>query len=48
MREFDELSYQDMADTLGISIGTIESRLFRARAKFREKLIAMSPDFAQV
>lgn len=47
MREFDELSYQDMADTLGISIGTIESRLFRARAKFREKLLAMYPEFAQ-
>jgi RNA polymerase sigma-70 factor (ECF subfamily) len=47
MREFDELSYQDMADVLGISIGTIESRLFRARARFREKLLAMYPEFAQ-
>ncbi len=47
MREFDELSYQDIADTLGISIGTVESRLFRARAKFKDKLLQMHPEFGQ-
>jgi RNA polymerase sigma-70 factor (ECF subfamily) len=47
MREFESLAYQDIADTLGISIGTVESRLFRARARFKQKLIQMYPEFAQ-
>jgi RNA polymerase sigma-70 factor (ECF subfamily) len=46
LREFEDLSYQQMADVLGISIGTVESRLFRARARFRERLLALYPDFA--
>lgn len=46
LREFEDLSYQEMADTLGISIGTIESRLFRARARFRQALIDLHPEYA--
>ena len=46
LREFEQLSYQEIADVLGISIGTVESRLFRARARFREKLMALYPEFA--
>lgn len=45
LREFEDMAYQDMADVLGISIGTVESRLFRARARFREKLARLYPDF---
>lgn len=45
LREFEDLSYQEMADVLGISIGTIESRLFRARARFKDKLLQMHPEF---
>ncbi len=45
MREFDERSYQEIADVLGISIGTVESRLFRARARFRDRLIKDYPEF---
>src|SRR6185503_2970188 len=45
LREFEDLSYQQMADVLGISIGTIESRLFRARARFKDKLLQMHPEF---
>jgi RNA polymerase sigma-70 factor (ECF subfamily) len=45
LREFEGMAYQEMADVLGISIGTIESRLFRARAKFKEKLLARHPEF---
>jgi RNA polymerase sigma-70 factor (ECF subfamily) len=45
LREFEDLSYQEIADTLGISIGTVESRLFRARARFRDKLTTLFPDF---
>lgn len=47
MREFDEMAYQDIADVLGISIGTVESRLFRARARFKEKLLQLHPEFGQ-
>lgn len=46
MREFEEMAYQEMADVLGISIGTVESRLFRARARFRDRLARLYPDFA--
>lgn len=45
LREFEEQSYQSIADTLGISIGTVESRLFRARAKFKQKLLTLYPEF---
>ena len=45
MREFEERSYQEIADVLGISIGTVESRLFRARARFRDRLIKDYPEF---
>ncbi|MBI1382304.1 MAG: sigma-70 family RNA polymerase sigma factor [Planctomycetaceae bacterium] len=47
LREFEELSYQEMAETLGISIGTIESRLFRARARFRVALTELYPEYAE-
>ena len=47
MREFEDLSYQDIADMLQISIGTVESRLFRARAKFKDKLLQLHPEFGQ-
>ncbi len=46
LREFEDLSYQEMAEVLGISIGTIESRLFRARARFKEAMIRLHPEFA--
>lgn len=47
MRELEQMTYQDIADTLEISIGTVESRLFRARAKFKQKLLKLHPEFAQ-
>lgn len=47
MREFEDMAYQDIADVLGISIGTVESRLFRARARFKEKLLQRHPEFGQ-
>jgi RNA polymerase sigma-70 factor, ECF subfamily len=47
LREFEDLAYQDIADVLGISIGTVESRLFRARARFKEKLLQLHPEFGE-
>lgn len=38
MRELDGLSYQEMADVMGCSIGTIMSRLFYARKKMQAAL----------
>jgi RNA polymerase sigma-70 factor (ECF subfamily) len=47
LRELEGLAYQEIADTLGISIGTVESRLFRARGRFKEKLLALYPEFGE-
>jgi len=47
LREYEEMSYQEMADLMGISIGTVESRLFRARARFRQGLARLYPEYAE-
>lgn len=38
LRDFEELSTQETADALGISMSSVKSRLLRARLKLREKL----------
>jgi RNA polymerase sigma-70 factor (ECF subfamily) len=38
LREYHELEYADIAEALGLDLGTVKSRLSRARAALRERL----------
>ncbi|HEY3397489.1 MAG TPA: sigma-70 family RNA polymerase sigma factor [Armatimonadota bacterium] len=38
LREYEQLSYEDVAEVLGYSVPTIKSRLFRARGMLRRRL----------
>ncbi len=38
LRELQGMSYEEMAEVLGVPRGTVESRLFRARRTLRERL----------
>jgi RNA polymerase sigma-70 factor (ECF subfamily) len=43
LREFEQMSYEEIADVLGVPQGTVESRLHRARAELKQKLSAYLP-----
>ncbi|HEV2183196.1 MAG TPA: sigma factor-like helix-turn-helix DNA-binding protein, partial [Candidatus Acidoferrales bacterium] len=38
LRDIDELSTEETAEALGLSVPAVKSRLLRARLKLREKL----------
>lgn len=38
LRHIDDLNYEEIADVLGCRVGTVKSRLFRAREILKEKL----------
>ena len=39
LREIEGMTYNDIAEVLGLSLGTVESRLFRARKRLRAVLL---------
>lgn len=44
LREYEDLSYLEMSEVLQCNLGTVESRLFRARQRFKEALERDHPD----
>jgi RNA polymerase sigma-70 factor (ECF subfamily) len=44
LREYHELEYADIAEALGLDLGTVKSRLNRARAALRERLVGELPE----
>ncbi|MCA8976802.1 MAG: sigma-70 family RNA polymerase sigma factor [Planctomycetes bacterium] len=44
LREYEELSYLEIRDVLQCNLGTVESRLFRARQRFKEALERDHPE----
>jgi RNA polymerase sigma-70 factor (ECF subfamily) len=39
LREYEQLSYQEIADVRGVPVNTVRSQLFRARAALRAQLL---------
>lgn len=40
MRYYDELSYQEISDLLHVNVGTVKSRLFKARELLKRSILA--------
>ena len=44
LREFEQLSYSEIADLLRLPVNTVRSRLFRARLALRDILVSTTPE----
>ena len=44
LREYEQLSYQEIADLRGVPLNTVRSRLFRARLAVKEALDTRTPE----
>jgi RNA polymerase sigma-70 factor (ECF subfamily) len=44
LREIDGCAYEDIAQILDLPVGTVRSRLFRARVQLKEKLTGLSAE----
>jgi len=44
MRDLEDLSYADISEMLGVEIGTVKSRISRAREKLKEYIIKNNAD----
>ncbi len=47
MRSVLDQSYEDIAQTLGINVGTVKSRIARARERLRQRLAEECPEFSR-
>ncbi|MBI3306072.1 sigma-70 family RNA polymerase sigma factor [Candidatus Nomurabacteria bacterium] len=47
LRNMQNKSYEEIAEILGISVGTVKSRIARAREELRKELIKKFPDLKQ-
>jgi RNA polymerase sigma-70 factor (ECF subfamily) len=47
MRDIEDMDYQAMAEVLGVPLGTLKSRLFRARLALREQMIKAGIGFVE-
>lgn len=48
LRDMEQMDYQQIADVLGIPVGTVKSRLFRARLALRHEMLRLCPPPAPV
>lgn len=44
LRDIDEMDYQTIAQTLDLPVGTVKSRLFRARLALREQMVQLESE----
>lgn len=46
LRDFEQMDYKQMAEVLGVPVGTVKSRLFRARVSLRMAMSPKAPEHA--